>query len=433
MTTHADSAELAERPLVAVYRGALMHYNEVYVRTEVESLSRYRSFYVGVRRVGEVQLPPERTLTLREQYTPIDRLLDPIVTRIGWRMEATGGLTTLGHSLALGSVVGRASQYAFQVHGVSPTLVRKLRALEPAVLHAYTGVSGAHALPLARRLHIPLVVTFNGYDSTATDEEMQQDVQYGRVFLHRRDAMKREVQLIITVSDFLRRKLVERGWPPEKITVLHSGIDTDLFTPKGAAPLAARAPIVFFAGRLIEKKGAAYLLLAMREVQNRIPNAELVIAGAGPLMAALQNQASELGLRVHFIGRATPEAIRACMTQAQVYCMPSVTASTGDSEGLPNALIEAMGAGLPVVASTSAGIPEAVIDGNTGFLVPERDVAALAARLIALLQDASLCEKMGAASRQRILTQFNVRTQVAQLEDLYDNVRHGYGTAGRRR
>jgi glycosyltransferase involved in cell wall biosynthesis len=406
---------------VAIYREVMMNYNEVYLRTEVEALRRYRGYYVGSHRVSDVELPADRTLVLRERYGRIDRALDPLVTRVGYRLQRMRPLASLGRTLASGSVVGRVSEYAFQVHGVSPSLINALRPLSPALMHAYTGVSGAHALPLARALGIPLVVSFGGYDATATDEELQRWPMRGRVFLRRRDAMKRELQLIITVSDFLRRQVVARGWPPEKVVVLHRGIDTALFTPEGARPLAERDPIVFFAGRLIEVKGTIHLLRAMREVQARIPRAELVIAGSGALRPVLERQAAELGVRVRFLGRARPEVIRACLAEARVYCMPSITAATGQQEGLSNALLEAMSAGLPVVASRSGGIPEAV--GDTAFLVPERDEAALAARLVDILGDTTLCERMGAASRERIVTHFDLHKQVARLESLYDRAR----------
>jgi glycosyltransferase involved in cell wall biosynthesis len=108
--------------------------------------------------------------------------------------------------------------------------------------------------------------------------------------------------------------------------------------------------------------------------------------------------------------------------------MPSVRSSTGQREGLSNALLEAMASGRPIVASNSGGIPEAV--GDAGFLVPERDVAALAERIVALLRDAALSERMGVASRARVVTHFELRQQVARLESRYDRVRQEFA-AGR--
>jgi len=418
-----------DRPVVAVYRSVLMNYNEVYLRTEAEALRRYRPVYVGSHRPpGGVELPADRTITLRERYRAIDRRLDPLVVRIGWRLEHAGPLAPIGRHLRGGNVVGRFSEYAFHVHGVAPALLREVRALRPAIMHAYTGVSGAHALPLARRLGVPLVVSFGGTDATATDEAVRRGALHGEMLARRRDEMKRELALIVTVSEFLRGRLVERGWPAEKIEVVHRGIDTGAFTPEGAPPLADRAPVVFYAGRLIEVKGTAYLLRAMRAVQARVPDAELVIAGSGALRKPLEEEARALGVRARFLGSISADEVRAWHRRAAVYCMPSVTASTGQREGLSNALLESMSAGLPVVASRSGGIPEAV--GDAGFLVEERDVEALARHIGDLLTDASLRERHGRLSRDRVLRRFDLRAQAARLELLYDRVRAERARAG---
>lgn len=419
-----------ERPVVVVYRTVLLNYNEVYLRTEAEALRRYRAVYVGCHRpAGGVELPADRTISLRERFHSVDRRLDPVVQRLGWRLERVGPLAGVGRALAPGSVVGRASEWAFQAHGASPFLVRAVRARQPAIMHAYTGVSGAHALPLARQVGVPLVVSFGGTDATATDEAIRRGAIRGEMLARRRAAMHRHVGLAITISEFLRGCLLERGWPGERVTVLHRGIDADLFAPVGAPPLAERAPVVFYAGRLIEVKGTTYLVRAMRRVQDRFPDIELVIAGSGELRTTLEEEARTLGVRARFLGSVSAAEVRSWHRAAQVYCMPSVTASTGQREGLSNALLEAMAAGLPVVASDSGGIPEAV--GDAGFLVAERDVEALAARIAELLADATLRERLGAAARARVLSRFDLHTQAARLETLYDDVRREFAARAR--
>lgn len=415
-----DEADGDDRPLVVAYRSILMNYNEVYLRTEVEALRRYRGFYVGAHRVREVELPHERTFTLRERFQTVDRRLDPVLTRAGRVLSRIGPAAGLGRHLAGGSVVGRASETAFKLTGRSPTLVRAMRRLRPSLIHAYTGVSAAHALPLARRLGVPLVATFGGYDATATEAELWRHRKRGRVLVRRREALKRELAQLITISDFLYDRLLAAGWPAERLVKLRRGIDTALFTPDGAPPLETRRPVVFHAGRLIEVKGTAYLLRAMRRVQARLPLAELVVAGAGALRRPLEEEAAALGVRVRWLGRATPETIRACHREARVYCMPSVLAATGQREGLSNALLEAMASGLPVVASRCGGIPEAV--GDTGILVPERDERALAEALLAVLEDPARGARMGREGRRRVLAEFDLRTQAARLEALYDEV-----------
>jgi len=363
-----------------------------------------------------VDVPLERTLVLRDHSRRLDRTLDRVLRRL----PARGPL----RSLARGSLLGRAEERVFIKTGVSPYFDRRLRNLRPVVLHAHTGVSGAHALPLARRLRLPLVVTFHGYDATATDDELGRWPLRGRIFLQRRNAMKRECARVLAVSGFIRSLLLEQGWPRERVLLHYMGVDTELFRPDGsAAPLSQRAPIVFFAGRLIEKKGLEYLIDAMRLVTARIPAAEVVIAGHGERLTPLQRRAAEARVRVRFLGRVGPEEVRTWMARAQLYCMPSVRAADGDGEGLPTAIIEAMASGLPVVATTHAGVPEAVRHGETGLLAPERDSVALAEHLIALLGDPALRERMGAAARAHAVASFDHRRQAASLASIYDEVR----------
>jgi glycosyltransferase involved in cell wall biosynthesis len=263
-------------------------------------------------------------------------------------------------------------------------------------------------------------VTFHGYDATATDDWMRRESLRCRVFLRRRRALKRYGALFIAVSEFTRGKMLERGWPEEKIVVHYIGVDTAFFRPD---PAVTRDPVVLFVGRLIEKKGATHLITAMRDVQARVPEAELVLIGHGSRRAQLERQASESGVRARFLGELPPEEVRGWMKRAQVLCAPSVTASNGDSEGLPTVIVEAQAMGLPVVASISAGIPEIVADGVTGFLGREGDVTALTAQLLTVLDDSALRERMGGAGRARVLAHFDLHRQTARLEALYDAAR----------
>jgi colanic acid/amylovoran biosynthesis glycosyltransferase len=381
----AHPRRAAHRPVVAIFREFLLNYNEPYIRDQGEALCRYQSHYFGVRRVKGIDLPRERTLVLHN-----------------------------------GGRVGRASEAVFKLFGVSPVLVRGLRQLRPALLHAHTGIGGAHVLPLARRLRVPLVVTFHGFEVTATDETLHRRRDLGRVFLRRRETMKREGHLFIAVSEFIRGRMLERGWPEERVALHYIGVDTERFR---ADPAVRREPVVLFVGRLIETKGVTHLVAAMRQVQARVPDAELVVVGRGPLQGDLERQAQDSGVRVRFVGVLPPEEVRAWMNRARAFCMPSVTASNGTVEALAIVALEAQAMGLPVVGSRSGGIPEAVADGQTGLLAPERDSATLAAHIEALLTDDVLSQRMSAAAAARVRERFDLRRQTARLEDLYDRAR----------
>lgn len=402
---------------VAIYREMLLNPTEPYIRTQAEALRRYRSFYFGVNRVPNgLALPSDRTFVLQDRYAMLDAALDRVLTRL----PARAPFALLSRGRAIGRVVGGS----FLRSGRSRRLVDAIRNVGATLLHAHTGINGAQALPLAQALDIPLVVTFHGYDATASDAELATHRTRGALYLERRAAMTREIGRAVAVSGYIRDRLVERGWPAELVVVHHMGVDVETYVPSPSArPLRDRKPIVLFAGRLIEKKGLAYLIDAMALVRTSIPDAELVVAGTGPLRETLARRAEDAGVRVEFLGRIPPEAVGGWMAEASLYCMPSVRAANGDAEGLPTAVVEAMACGLPVVATRHAGIPEAVVHGETGLLSDERDVATLASHLTSLLGDAELRARFGDAARVRATTHFDHRHQATLLESIYDDVR----------
>jgi colanic acid/amylovoran biosynthesis glycosyltransferase len=371
-------------PVVAVYRDVLYHPTEPYMLAEMEALRSYRAYYFGMRRVSGLPMPPDRTFTLNS-----------------------------------GSPLGHLRESVFKRFGVSARLTRAVARVSPALLHVQTGVDGAVALPLARRLRLPMVVTFTGFDTQASDQELRRSSLRCHVFLRNRETLLREATLMIVVSQFLRGRLLERGCPDEKIVVLYRGVDTDLFRPN---PDIAREPIVLFVGRLIAVKGVKHLIAAMQSVQSQIPGAELVILGKGNHQRRLERQAKELGVRVRFLGVVPPDEVRRWMNRARLLCQPSITAPNGTMETLSNACLEAQAMGLPVVGSNYGGIRESVAHDETGLLAPEGDSAALASHIQRLLTDDVLWNRMSAAGVRRIGEQFNLNKQSLVLERLYDGV-----------
>jgi glycosyltransferase involved in cell wall biosynthesis len=153
-------------------------------------------------------------------------------------------------------------------------------------------------------------------------------------------------------------------------------------------------------------------------------NCSLVIVGDGPLRKKLVRKVSSYGLqdRVIFLGVRPHQEVLDLMQKAIVLVQPSVTARTGDSEGLGSVFLEAAASGIPVIGTHHGGIPEAVVDGVTGFLVPERDADALAEKLLVLLSDKSLREEMGRAGRKMVEDKFDMRRQTEKLEKIYEGL-----------
>ena len=198
----------------------------------------------------------------------------------------------------------------------------------------------------------------------------------------------------------------------------YNGVDTQGL---GSRQSQTDGQTVLFIGRMVEKKGLSYLLRAMYLVQEHCPRARLVVIGDGPLRPRHEEQARDLGIRCEFLGAQPSEVVLNRLSQAHVLAVPSVQATSGDSEGLPTVVYEAYSLGIPVVGFASAGIPEAVLPG-TGFLSPERDWEALAGHLTEVLQNRDLRNRLGAQARQLAVERFDLAKQIDKLEHIYDEV-----------
>ncbi len=292
----------------------------------------------------------------------------------------------------------------------------------PVLVHAHFGVEAVYGMELASRLGVPLVTTFHGFDATLGLRGLlaARKATWVQYLLKRRE-LKRRGALFIAVSEFIRAQLLELGFPDERIRVHYIGIDTAAFEPTGAGD---DAPIVLHVARLVEKKGTVYLLDAFAGIAAKHSAARLVVIGAGPLRDALERHADALGIgaRVRWLGALPHAEVRRWLQRAAVFCLPSCTAASGDAEGLGLVLLEAAASGVPVVGTRHGGIPEAVVDGATGYLVPERDPARLADALDALLSSRPLRQRLGAEARRLVQRDFDLHRQTQRLERLYEAV-----------
>jgi glycosyltransferase involved in cell wall biosynthesis len=292
-------------------------------------------------------------------------------------------------------------------------LLRRLKRLQPALIHAHFGPDACNALEVADALRIPLLATFHGYDATVADEHLPDR------YLMRRQRLKDRGSCFLCVSEYIRNRLLEKGFAADRLQVHYTGIDTDFFRPDPDLP---RSPIVLFVGRLVEVKGCQFVIRAMSRIQPIMPEAKLVVIGDGPLRRQLTEQALVCLRNFEFRGVQTPSMVRDCMNRAAVLCTPSVTAASGAVEGFGMVFAEAQAMGLPVVSFASGGVPEAVAHGETGLLVQERDCEALAASLLVLLRTPQLWTRFSQAGRRRVLNSFDIHRQAKRLEAIYNHV-----------
>ncbi len=291
----------------------------------------------------------------------------------------------------------------------------------PALIHAHFGIDGVYALPIAQRLHVPLVTTFHGYDATLSTAALLTSPAWANYPLFRRRLAARG-DLFLCVSHFIRDRVLAMGFPAERTLLHYTGVDCRAFPLRDPAEAT---PVILHVARLVEMKGTRYLIEAFAGLAARHPELRLVIVGDGPLRPALTAMSVRLGLadRISFLGARPHAEIAGWMRRAMMLVLPSINTGTGRVEGLGMVLLEAAATGVPVVATDVGGIPEGAEDGVTGILTPERDPAALFRAMLALADDAAMRARMGQAGRNFVERRFDIVRQNHALELHYDRVR----------
>ncbi|HEX3437450.1 MAG TPA: glycosyltransferase [Pseudacidobacterium sp.] len=286
------------------------------------------------------------------------------------------------------------------------------------IIHAHFAIDACAILPLAKRLRMPLVVTLHGYD-VSRNEKGFHELPTTRAYLRRKEELWKYASLFFSVSEHVRQRAIERGFPPEKLWVHRIGTRKDGSTVQNHP---RDLPIVLFVGRLVEKKGCIHLLRAIPQVFEKIPDAQLVVIGDGPLRGALEREAKPWDGRVTFLGQQSHSEVKQWMGRARVLAAPSVRAIDGDEEGLPTVLCEAQSLGLPVVAFAVPGVIEALSEERRGDMPCERDESGLSEEIINLLENNDRWLRVSKSGRQYVNSHFDLEQQTRILEDKYDEV-----------
>lgn len=283
------------------------------------------------------------------------------------------------------------------------------------IIHCHFGPNGEWGI-LLKRLGVKgkIITSFYGYDASAYIDDDNIGIyknlfNYGDIF--------------IVICNYIKNKLIKLECNENKIIKHPLGVDIEKFNFKKIQKSNNNINILTIA-RLVEKKGIEYSIKAVAKVIKKYPNLKYIIVGDGPLKDQLLCLISELGIneQVKILGWKAQNEIIELFKKSHIFVLASITAQNGDQEGTPTVLLEAQATGLPIISTFHSGIPEIVLDGQSGFLVPERDVDAMAGRLEYLIEHTEIWTEMGRAGRKFVEENFDIKKLNKQLVEIYENI-----------
>lgn len=356
---------------------------------------------------------------------------DPRITRAGvedgvhfhfFRYAPVASLNVFGYAAGLQADERiRGAAWAAAPLAMSAGWFKALRVAQKrraTMMHAHWVVPGG-VIAASARPALPLVVSLHGSDVFVAERSLFARAGARAVF--------RRAGFVTACSADLARRAVALGAAPNRIDVVPYGVDAARFKPDPSARatrrttigVAPETPILFAAGRLVRKKGFEYVIDALPLLSG---SPHLVIAGSGDLALELRERAQSRGVspRVHFLGDVSQDEVASWLAAADVALVPSVRDDSGNVDGLPNAALEALASGTPVVATAAGGLGSVIDDGRTGLAVPERDAHALADAVRRLLEDPGRRAALGASARADIERRFGWPAAVARFDAAYD-------------
>lgn len=375
---------------VLVFAERMLPSTQTFIPLQVNALARYQPRYIGL-------IPAEKNFPM--ERPPI--LLSKERTR-----------------------AARVRRETYRWTGIASGFHAEARESKAHILHAHFTEGGPAAVSLANATNLPLILHLRGGAELMADEDLRKQA-FQWPYLAFRGRLWDRASMFICVSEYIRAKALKAGFPEAKLRVHYTGMDLNKFTP--VLPVSEMdSNMVLYVGRLVPYKGCDYLIQAMAQVQQRQPEAHLVVIGDGTFRQKLERLAAGLNVRCKFMGELPQSEIHVWLDKARVFCGPSVTLADGMSEAFGNVFSEAQAMGVPVVSNRHGGIPETMQEGVTGLLAEERNVEMLAAHLIRYLQD----HGFWAASREKglrfVRTNFDVNKQTAALERIYDATVSGF-------
>lgn len=324
------------------------------------------------------------------------------------------GLARLVHDLATSEVSHPSDRLKMVWHFCTGCfLASRLRAAGTRHLHAHFA-------------HVPTAIAMHGAGLAGISYSF---TAHANDIFERPTALKEKVArsgFVACISDYNRRFLTERGCDPTKMVIVRCALDVTEYRFR-ERNIEKERPMLYSVGRLVEKKGISVLIEALRVLKERGRAFSCRVVGDGPLLDTLRRHVTECGLDddIEMMGGQPQETVKALFEDADVFVLPCVVAASGDRDGIPVVLMEAMALGVPVVSTTVSGIPELIQNEHNGLLVAPGDVEGLAHALDRLLGNPSEARALAREARRTIETEFESKHNAAIL---WENMNECIGT-----
>lgn len=271
------------------------------------------------------------------------------------------------------------------------------------------GIHAHHILPIVKKAKLPLVVHFHGYDATVK-KIIEGHNYYKEVFAY--------ASKVIAVSTAMKQLLVDMGCPANKVVYNANAAQDKFFEIQ---PNFTKKQLISV-GRFTHKKAPYYTILAFKEALKKHPDAKLLLAGDGVLIEVCKNLVNHYGLEneVQFLGVIKPDQLIELLQESRAYIQHSITASNGDTEGMPISVLEASAAGLPVISTYHAGISDVIENEVTGLLSQEHDVSKMTSDIIKVLDDVEFAKQLGNSGKDRIKDHFSFTKHIDGIQKILE-------------
>jgi len=277
------------------------------------------------------------------------------------------------------------------------------------VVFAEYGMVGASVTKACQQAKVPLVIHYHGADVHHRQTVASYGDLYQKAFQY--------ASALIAVSDDMVLELQKLGAPANKIHKASCGVDTDAFP---LLDISGTGQTFLSVGRFVEKKSPLSVIKAFKLVAAKYPGATLKMVGNGPIFDDAKKLVADLQLEssVTLTGVLNPAGIKELIAQSRCFVQHSVTAASGDKEGTPLTILEAGSSGLAIVSTLHAGIKEAVINGETGYLVPENDIEGMAHYMMLIAGDVNLASQLGKKEAEHIRQNYDIKDRIKTLTQI---------------